>query len=604
MHVEDFSPKLVPSAPGVYLMKDTQGSVLYIGKAKNLRNRLTTYFHKQSNSRERIPFLMQKTATIETIVVSNETEALLLENNLIKQHGPRYNVLLKDDKTFFCLAVALTHSWPKIEAVRTKALSSSKKQLIFGPYVSAEACRALLEVISQWFPLRTCSNQEFSLRKRPCILYEMKRCLAPCVGLCSHEEYQETLEKALLFLKGKIDKVIQALEKAVEKASKKLEFEQAAMHYRTLSLIKGAMAKQHVEKFNVQNIDAIGLYRCQGQTVLTILNVRSGRLLGARHFIFLENAQEDRDLLSSFILQFYLNQPHLPREILIPTPLEFPSLPIVLNANSPPRLRSPKTGYGKKLLTLAHQNAEIYATTSGPSLVLPYEEIKRILHIDQNPYRIECYDNAHMQGAHPVGVYIVFENDAFNRKDYRIFSITSGSAKNDLASLEEVLVRRFRSLTTSIPDIILIDGGQAHYSKAKKILQTCNLIGIDVIAIAKEARSHSSSLKKEKIFCEHYPQGLQLAPTSKLLQFFQVLRDEAHRFAIHKHRKKRDKALFIEEKIPGFGIVKRRNLLKKFKSWKQVMQASQEELESVPGLTRKDIQQLLKKQTLSCYHKD
>ncbi|UMB83529.1 excinuclease ABC, C subunit [Chlamydia psittaci] len=604
MRVKDFTPKLIPTSPGVYLMKDSSGEVLYIGKAKNLRNRISTYFRKQGDSRERIPFLMKKTTDIETILVSNETEAFLLENNLIKKYHPKYNVLLKDDKTFFCLAISLTHLWPKIDVIRTKAVTSSKKQIIFGPYVSAEACRTLLEVISQWFPLRTCSNREFASRKRPCILYEMKRCLAPCVNLCSHEEYEQTLEKAILFLKGQVSEVVQDLEKSIEKASKEQKFEQAGMYYRTLQLIQQAMVKQHVEKFHFQNIDAIGLYRKYQKTVITILTIRSGKLLGARHFPFSENAQEDADLLASFILQYYTSQPQTPKEILTPIPLNIPDLPYLLNKDTPPQLRSPKTGYGRELLNLAKNNAQVHAETTIQSSALPYEELKKILKSSDYPYRIECYDNAHLQGSHAVGVYIVYENDALSPKDYRTFSISS-SAYNDLAAFREVLSRRFTSLTSSIPDMILIDGGRTQYAQAKKTLKELNLTGIQVVSIAKEAGSHSSSLKKEKLFCDTFPQGVLLPPTSKLLQFFQKLRDEAHRFAISRHRKKRHKDFLLpKEKIPGIGEIKRKRLLQKFKSWEQVMKASQGELEAIPGLTKKDIQHLLAKQAEDTYLED
>lgn len=595
MQVKNFSPKRIPTDPGVYLMKDASGEVLYIGKAKNLRNRIITYFQKQGDSRERIPFLMKKTTDIETIVVSNETEALLLENNLIKKYHPKYNVLLKDDKTFFCLSISLAHPWPKIDAIRTKAVVSSKKQLIFGPYVSAEACRTLLEVISQWFPIRTCSNREFSSRKRPCILYEMKRCLAPCLNLCSHEEYEETLQKAVLFLKGKITTIIQDLEISIQKASEKQQFEQAGMYYRTLKLIQQAMTKQNVENFHFQNIDAIGLYREHQEIVITVLTVRSGKLLGARHFLFSENAQEDPDVLSSFILQYYSNQPYLPKEILVPIPIKIPHFSQLLNKDTAPQIRSPKTGYGKELLHLAQHNAELQMQITPLSASLPYEEMKTVLQSPDYPCRIECYDNAHLQGSYNIGVCIVYENDALDPKQYRVFSLAS--SKNDLASFHEVLSRRFSSLSM-LPDLIVIDGGKAQYLQAKTTLKELNITGIQVVSIAKEAGNHSKSMRREKIFCDNFPQGVHLPPTSKLLQFFQRLRDEAHRFAISKHVKKRDKsALLPQEKIPGIGEIKRKRLLQKFKSWKRVMEASQGELETIPGLTKKDIQQLLNKQT-------
>lgn len=571
-------------------MKDSQGAVLYVGKAKNLRNRLASYLQKKSDSRERVPFLMKKTTDIETIVVSNETEAILLENNLIKKYQPRYNVLLKDDKTFFCLSVSLQHPWPKIEAIRTRALSpGKKKQLLFGPYVSAEACYALLEVISQWFPLRTCSDKEFATRQRPCILYEMKRCLAPCVSLCSKTEYQETLEKALLFLKGDVTATLTNLEKAIEKASQEQKFEHAAALYRTLTLIRQTMAKQHVEKFQAYNIDILGLYRKGPLAIVSVLSVYSGKLLGARHFIFPENAQEDSALFSSFILQYYAENPRIPKQIFLPIPLDSPELPYLLNAATPPKIYCPKTEYGKELLALAHKNAAEQAKPLN-LVTAPYEEIQRFFQLSQYPHRIECYDNAHLQGKHNVGVYVVFEKGGFAPRKYRTFSIASQG--DDLAALEEVLTRRFRSLTTELPDLIVIDGGRHQFKRAQDVLEKLNLTGITIITIAKEAGNHSKSLRQEKLFCKAFPQGILLPPTSEILQFFQLLRDEAHRFAIHHYRKKHAKEILTTKKIPGIGAIKTQRLLQKFKSWKRIFAASEEELKTVPGLTKKDIQHI------------
>lgn len=571
-------------------MKDSQGTVLYVGKAKNLRNRLSSYLQKKGDSRERIPFLMKKTTDIDTIVVSNETEAILLENNLIKKYQPRYNVLLKDDKTFFCLSVSLEHPWPRIEAIRTRALSpGKKKQWLFGPYVSAEACYALLEVISLWFPLRTCSDREFSTRQRPCVLYEMKRCLAPCVGLCSQTEYQETLDKAVLFLKGDVRSTISNLEKAIEKASQEQKFEHAAALYRTLTLIRQTMAKQHVEKFQAYDIDVLGLYRKGSLAIVSVLSVYSGKLLGARYFIFPENAQEDSALFSSFILQYYAENPRIPKEIFVPVSLDSPELPYLLNTAEPPKIRCPKTEYGKELLALAHKNAAEQAKPFN-SITPPYEELQHFFNLSQYPYRIECYDNAHLQGEHNVGVCIVFENALFSPKQYRTFSITSHG--DDLAAFEEVLTRRFRSLTTELPNLIVIDGGRNQFKRAQRILEELNLTGITVVTIAKESGNHSKSLRQEKLFCETFPQGILLHPTSAILQFFQLLRDEAHCFAIQHYRKKHAKAVLTTKKIPGIGEVKTKRLLQKFKSWKRVFIASEEELKTVQGITAKDIQRI------------
>lgn len=594
MRIQDFHPQRLPSSPGVYLMKNAHGEILYIGKAKNVRKRVASYFKR--NTEVRISFLMQKVSHIDTIIVSNETEALLLENNLIKKYRPKYNVLLKDDQSFFCLAISLSHPWPRIEPIRTKSVTSSSKQMVFGPYVSSEACRSLLETIGLWFPLRTCSDHEFTIRKRPCVLYEMKRCLAPCVNKCTQEEYHAVLNQAILFLKGNVSRILHDLKQAIQKASKEQKFEQAAIYYRSLQRIEHAMTHQNVEKFHTQNMDAIGIYRQDLHAVITVLSIRSGKLLGARHFLFQENVQDDADLLSSFILQYYHRQPPNLHTLLLPIPLHIPNLPDLLNTERAPLLKTPKTGYGKKIVEMAYNNAKIYASNLTQPLSLPYDEMKTLLHLTHYPLRIECYDNAHLQGSCSTGAYVVYEDEAFSPKEYRAFSLPS--SKNDLFLLHELLSQRFHALSSKLPDMILVDGGHAQYTQAKKTLREYNLTGIQVLALSKDKGNHSKSLRQEKIFCDTFPKGISLSPTSPLLQFFQKIRDEAHRFVLHKHQKKhRQSLLDTQMTIPGIGKIKKTRLLKKFKSWKGVMRATQEELQAIPGLNKNDIQQILVKQS-------
>lgn len=591
-HIENFSLAQTSTSPGVYIMKDAHERILYIGKAKNLRKRLASYFkHHDSEIPSRIHFLMEKVRFIETILVTTETEALLLENNLIKQHHPKYNILLKDDKTFFCLAISLSHPWPRITMIRTKHLVSSEKQLVFGPYVHSEACKTLLEIISQSFPLRTCSNREFASRQRPCVLYDMKRCLAPCVGLCSQEEYQQMIDKVVLFLRGDVQEVIQGLEASIHKASQEKKFEQAATYHRMLLMIEKAMEKQHVETLHASNIDAIGLYRKDTEAVITLLTVRSGKLLGAKNFPFSEVVQDDEDLISEFILQYYEHQQQIPKTIFVPVSVQHQALAQALRMEKAPRIQHPKHGYGRELITLANNNARDHSH-KGESWV-PYQAMHTILNISPEPSRIECYDNAHLQGDHGVGGFIVFEKEMFVRKEYRHFHIHTHA--NDLASFDEVLTKRFRMSSLPLPDCIVIDGGQAQFSFVqRKIHEEFQLPGIHIVAIAKDHGNHSRTLNHEKLFCAAHPRGLQLPPTSKLLQFFQRLRDEAHTFVIKQHRKKHISTLFsFSEKIPGIGTVKQQRLLQTFKSWQRALSATQEELEQVKGLTKKDILAIL-----------
>lgn len=596
MRIENFSLSNVSSSPGVYMMKDQYETIIYVGKAKNLRKRLSSYFNTHNlATQRRIQFLMQKVCFIETILVSNETEALLLENNLIKQYQPKYNILLKDDKTFSCLAISLTHPWPKITMLRTKEIASSKKQLIFGPYVNSEACKALLEIISQSFPLRTCSNQEFATRKRPCILYDMRRCLAPCVGLCSQEEYSQMIEKVVLFLKGNIQEIIDKLKQSIQQAAQEQKFEQAAIYHRMLRLMQQAMEKQNVEHFHFHNTDVIGLYRNNTDAVITILTMRSGKLLGARHFPITENAQEDEDLLSSFILQYYIHKSHLPKNIFVPISIQKEAISHALHASTP-LIRYPKTGYGKELINLANDNAKDYALIKQKHSRTPVEDMNSLLQIPLAlPYRIECYDNAHLQGSHEIGGFIVFENDNFVKKDYRHFHIHAGG--NDLAAFDEVLSKRFQDHKQPLPNLIVIDGGQTHYSFVQKKLAALQCSHIHIVAISKDHGNHSRALQQEKIFCTAYPKGLQLPSTSKLLQFFQMLRDEAHSFVIHRYRKKHSSTvLSFDNKISGIGPIKQKRLLQAFKSWQKVLTATETELQQVKGLTKKDIQAILDKQ--------
>ncbi|WP_213357460.1 excinuclease ABC subunit UvrC [Chlamydiifrater phoenicopteri] len=583
------STKTIPESPGVYLMKDSEGEVLYVGKAKNLRKRVSSYFSASKDSREHISHLIKKVTDIETISVSNETEAILLENNLIKKHSPRYNILLKDDKTFFYLFINHEHPWPRINLVRAHSLpKKTKHHSLFGPYVNSEACKALLETVCNFFPLRTCSDKEFSNRKRPCVLYDMKKCVAPCVGYSSQGEYQLLIKEALLFLSGKKTQVIKLLEEKLQSLSETLEFEKAAVVYRTLNLIKKSLSNQNVERHINVDSDVIGFFK-HTKTVVTLLSFRSGKLLDARHFYFQENAQEDVDLLTSFLLQYYENSPQLPQEILVPIPL--PSvLSKILQKNSSVKILCPLRGYKKSMIALALQNAEEYFESKEAESPI-HLQLQELLQLSNLPKRIECYDNAHTSGSAAVGGFIVWKDDRFIKQDYRAFLINTEAQSNDHFLLEKALRKRFcSSKPIKIPDLIIVDGGKGHFATAKRVLDDLNLNNIDLLSISKEKSNHSKGLLNERIFGLHFPKGLSLPTTSPLLHFIQRIRDEAHRFILSFHRRRRAKSTLQSQiKIPGIGPIKMTKLLRRFKSPAAILSATPEELLLVPGITRKDV---------------
>ncbi|WP_213318997.1 excinuclease ABC subunit UvrC [Chlamydiifrater volucris] len=584
------STKVIPESPGVYLMKDSAGTVLYVGKAKNLRKRVSSYFSTNKDSREHIPYLLEKVSDIETISVSNETEAILLENNLIKKHSPKYNILLKDDKTFFYLLIDREHPWPKIGLIRTRALSKQNKKIsLFGPYVNSEACKVLLETICNFFPLRTCSDKEFSSRKRPCILYDMKKCVAPCVGYTSSEEYQLLIKEASLFLAGKKTQVIKLLEKKLQNLSENLEFEKAAVVHRTLTLIKKSLSNQHVERHANFDIDVIGVFKNLESVIITLLSFRSGKLLGAKHFFFRENAQEEADLLTSFLVQYYEDSFQLPQEILVPIPLP-KVLSKILRKSPPVKILCPQRGYKKNMVALAIQNAREYFKSKEEEFSL-CSRLKELLHLSRLPNRVECYDNAHTSGSQAVGGLVVLENNQFIKQDYRTFLISTSNKANDYAFVKEILQKRFNlSRPLKIPDLIIIDGGKGHFAAAKQALEELGISNIDLLAISKEQGNHGKGLLKESIFCSYFPKGILLPPHSPLLHFLQRLRDEAHRFVLSFHRKVRAKSsLQSQIKIRGIGKIKMANLLKHFKSPSAILAATPEELLSVPGITKRDV---------------
>ncbi|MFN0064611.1 MAG: excinuclease ABC subunit UvrC [Chlamydiales bacterium] len=582
-----FNLELFPSSPGVYIMRDKRGNVIYVGKAKNLKRRVQQYFVPGRDGRLMVPFLTAKVERIETIVVASEKEALLLENNLIKEHQPKYNALLKDDKTFFSLMINHKHRWPMLKVVRYKG-KPPEGNLYFGPYTDGTAARTTLDLLRSLFPLRQCSDRELSGRTRPCILYDLKRCIAPCVNQCTKEEYDEQVEQVIQFLRGHDSAILQRLKKEREKASNNLEYEKAKRLHHTICSIEKTLEKQRVQKGGHKDCDVLALYREATDVILTQLLFRQGRLIASFHHPFRNNAQEDEELLSSFILQIYDSQKDLPQEIIVPIALP-PILEVVVGIS----IRAPCKGNKYALIEMATANAtaqfkrEKESKADAEQLLLQLEEK---LHLTNYPAKIECFDNSHLAGKEAVAAMVVFEKGVNSKKEYRKYSLKETKPGDDYGAIREVLERRYRK-EENLPDLIVIDGGKGHLKVAYQVLSALNISTVDVIAVAKEEGRHDKGSTLESIFLVGKKDPVILPTHSPLLFLLQRIRDEAHRFAISFHKQRRKKSLLHSEldALAGIGPVKRQRLLSHFGSIKRLLDATTEEWTSVKGINKKDI---------------
>ena len=597
-----FDTKLLadyPVKPGVYLMKDKDGQVLYVGKANNLKARLKQYFIKQYDDRAQVPFLLQEVYTIDTIVVHSEKEALLLENTLIKRYWPRYNVLLKDDKNFLSLKISTKHAYPMMQLVRNKG-APPKDATYCGPYTSAHEARKMFDLISRTFPLRQCSDEEFARRKRPCLLYQIKRCIAPCVQLCTKDEYAENVDRAIRLLKGQDTELLHELEAEMKKASDALDFEEAGRIHEKIKLIEKITQKQYVEAVHTKELDVFGMYYQAGDASIAKLSYRNAKLIGANTLHVEKTAQDPDELFQSFLLQHYLGsirKEDIPNEIILSFPIEgSQALSEILSEkwDKKVHISSPHHGSKKKLCDLAALNAEeaFKQKTSSEharsQMLLDLQEKFSLAHF---PRKIECYDNSHLFGTSLVSALVCYVNGEKYKNGYRKFHIKSVQVGDDIGMMREVLTRRFSNPELSdLPDLILIDGGKAQLNVAMQILSDLNIVSVDVLSIAKENARHDKGLTLEAIYHPSSKEPVYLHAHDALLHFLQRIRDEAHRFAISFHKKTRAKKILRSELdlIPGIGPIKKKKLLQEFGSVKVIASLSTQELMSVQGIREKD----------------
>ena len=623
----------LPHKPGIYLMKDAQGTILYVGKAISLYNRVRSYFQESSALSPKNRSMVAKVEDIEFLVVKNEVEALVLESNYIKQYRPKYNVLLRDDKSYPYIKVSLTEDFPRVYRVRSFQRDGNR---YFGPYTNSGAVDSTLDLLNKLFAFRTCrydastwapprngeppSGWKQKLLPRPCTQYYIHRCIAPCVAYATREEYDAVIQQVILFLEGKHDEVVKTLQEQMQLAAENLNFEDAARIRDRIKAVERILEKQRVIHTEGQDDqDVIALASGEDETCALVFFFRNGKLVG-REFFILQGTRDSSsgEVMSSFIQQFYESSPHVPAEMIVEA--EPDDKVVVQNWLKEKRggavsITAPKRGEKLRLIEMVKQNAQevleqqrIKWLTDSQKTQLALEELQEALNLAAPPQRIECYDISNTQGTNSVGAMVVFEAGRPKSSEYRRFKIKTVEGPNDFASHQEMLRRRFRRQPSNtsesesapeqnegenalpmeqevplqhewaLPDLIIIDGGKGQLSAAMEVLQELH-IDIPTVGLAKE---------NEEIFIPGSPDPIILPRSSQGLYMVQRIRDEAHRFGITYHRKLRSDRTFksVLDEIPGIGPKRKQALMKHYGSIRAISAASIDDLAALNGMTR------------------
>ncbi|MDE0843419.1 MAG: excinuclease ABC subunit UvrC [Psychrobacter pacificensis] len=579
--------KNLPNLPGVYKMLGKNGDILYVGKAKSLKSRVNSYFAKTIDH-PKTRALVARIHNIETIITRSETEALLLEQNLIKEYRPPYNVLLRDDKSYLYVFISADKPYPRLAYGRGKG--NHQKGRFFGPFPSAHAAKETLVLMQKMFQMRQCTNTFFKQRQRPCLEYQIKRCRAPCVGLVSPEEYAEDVNNTIRFLKGDSSDIHSTLIEKMEDAAEALDFEKAVLYRDQLSMLREVQARQAV--YTVQGeADVIAIASQAGMTCVNVLTVRGGRVLGGKnYFPDVDSSEPLADNLSAFITSFYFQvTDDLPAEIILSH--EIPDQVAVSEAlathfGSKVVIKTNVREHRSEWLDLATLNtSNALKTKLGDYLELHarFGALKDVLAevTDRTIDRIECFDISHTMGEATIGSCVVFDQGGARRRDYRQYAIHDIQGGDDYAAMKQVLTRRYKK--QPLPDLLLIDGGKGQLNIAKEVLTELGILNDTLLVSVAKGEGRKAGLEVLH-FLDHEP--LDLPMDSKALHLLMHIRDEAHRFAITAHRKKRDKrrSSSVLEVIPGLGEKRRRDLLNHFGGMQQLLGASQQELAGVQGI--------------------
>ena len=588
---------MVSSGTGVYVMKDAEGRVIYVGKARNLKKRLVSYFTK-SRTGSLYPdiktgILVKKISYFETIITGTEKEALILESNLIKRYRPRYNVILKDDKRYPCLRLNLTNPYPNLTVVRK---IKKDGDLYFGPFASSAAVRKTLKIIHKTFKLRKCKIKDFKNRSRPCINHQMGACLAPCCLDVDKNRYNEIVKEVILFLKGRTPDLIQKIKKEMISAANKQDYEKAAVLRDKMFALEQVIEKQVAVTNDFKDRDVIGFAESHEYSIITVLFVRSGFLLGTRHFNFSEIMSTEEEMIGAFIRQYYEKATFVPKEVLIPTQLEDASLLEELLSSikgNKVSILEPKKGEKLRLVKLASRNAEnslkeFMASTATNTKILI--KLQKRLKIDNIPKRIECFDISSISGTETVAGMVVFEDGKANKSLFRKYKLKSFNAQDDYSCMAEVLKRRYGKGDKSkpYPDMMMVDGGKGQLNIAVSVIESLKIEqNIQIISIAKKNENKGET--QDKIYKPGQVNPVNMGKGGELLLFLERIRNESHGLAISFHRNRRGKRFIRSalDSIPGVGKKRKAILLKHFKSIKKIRAATLEELSALPGINHK-----------------
>ncbi len=584
---------LIPKSPGIYRMLNHKGDILYVGKAKSLPNRLKSYV-SEKNHIIRTERMLSQTFKIEITTTANESEALLLEANLIKKFKPKFNILLKDDKSFPFIFIGNKDQWPQVTKHRGK---KDKDGFYFGPFASAGSANWTIKMLQKIFLLRVCDDTTFKNRKRPCILYQIKRCSGPCVGYVEKNDYKNSVDDAIKFISGKSREIQKNLSKQMEKASEKLDFEKASIFRDRIKSLNIIQSSQRINEANLVEADVIAAYKESGKTCIQVFFYRSKQNWGNQSYFPKHDPDQNiSEIMSSFLMQFYENK-NVPKLIILNLDIKDKKLiEQTLSAKDKKNISITiaKKGTKAKVVSLAEKNAKeslnrkLYETNNNKSL---FEGVSKKFNLKNNISLVEVYDNSHIQGTNSVGAMVTFGDEGFIKKRYRKFDIkTRNAEQDDYAMLREVLTRRFKRAILekenylTFPDLVLIDGGKGQYSAVREVLNELGLYDIPMIAIAKSKLRNSGN---ETFF--YNGKTFKFEKNDPTLFFLQRLRDEAHRFAINAHRAKRQKGIrrSLLDQINGIGSMRKRSLLNHFGSARAVESASLEEIKSVEGVEEK-----------------
>ena len=576
--------------PGVYRMLDVKHKVIYVGKARDLKKRVSSYFTRSHDS-VKTAAMMELVANVEVTVTNTEAEALILEYNLIKQHKPRFNVILRDDKSYPYIYVSTNHRFPRLQFHRGPRKGKGR---YFGPYPSSGAVRQTLNELQKLFLIRQCQDSYFSNRTRPCLQYQIKRCTAPCVDLISEEQYRQDVDAAIEFLAGRNKRVIDTFVARMEEASAEQHYELAARYRDQISRLKEIEAKQLISRHAGKDLDILGFASNGAIHCVTVLFIRNGAVIGSRdHFPKLAGESDKQKILNAFVAQYYLGR-DVPSEIVLDSDIEDRTL---LEAELGERMgrkvliKSRVRGDRQRWLEMARTNAEQglnLQVASNATIRRQFAALGEALGLEETPERLECFDVSHTSGEATVASCVVFNAAGPVKSDYRRFNLSPASSGDDYAAMAEALRRRYTRVKKGevpMPDVLFVDGGKGQLAEAMTVLDELELDWLNVVAVAKGRARKAGA---EQLFLPGDKDALRLAPDSPALLLIQQIRDEAHRFAITGHRQRRAKARKTSrlEQIPGLGPKKRRELLRQFGGLQGVMGAGVDDLAKVRGIGR------------------